>query len=116
MSGSSRFDSGVGVDIVAALHQHRHSGRGAEPLVFCLQPAVNLLTTELTGPSAALSVSASYWSASAPRSSTDLREVFELHAAGKAKVIREIRPLDQVNESIADLEAWRVAARIVFQP
>jgi propanol-preferring alcohol dehydrogenase len=47
---------------------------------------------------------------------TDLREVFELHAAGKTRVIREVRPLDQVNESIADVEAGRVAARIVFQP
>jgi propanol-preferring alcohol dehydrogenase len=47
---------------------------------------------------------------------TDLREVFELHAAGKTHVIREVRPLDQVNESIADVEAGRVAARIVFQP
>lgn len=46
---------------------------------------------------------------------TDLREVFELHAAGKTHVIREVRPLDQVNESIADVEAGRVAARIVFQ-
>ena len=46
---------------------------------------------------------------------TDLREVFELHGAGKTRVIREVRPLDQVNESIADVEAGRVAARIVFQ-
>ncbi len=46
---------------------------------------------------------------------TDLREVFELHAAGKTKVIREVRPLDRVNESIADVEAGRVAARIVFE-
>jgi propanol-preferring alcohol dehydrogenase len=46
----------------------------------------------------------------------DLREVFELHAAGRTKVIRETRPLDQVNESIADVEAGRVAARIVFEP
>jgi propanol-preferring alcohol dehydrogenase len=45
---------------------------------------------------------------------TDLREVFELHAAGKTTVTREIRPLDQVNESIADVEAGRVPARIVF--
>jgi alcohol dehydrogenase, propanol-preferring len=45
---------------------------------------------------------------------TDLREVFELHAAGKTKVIREVRPLTRVNESIADVEAGRVAARIVF--
>src|SRR5512132_453587 len=47
---------------------------------------------------------------------TDLREVFELHAAGRTKVIREVRPLDTVNESIADVEAGRVAARIVFEP
>ena len=40
----------------------------------------------------------------------DLREVFELHAAGKTRVIRETRPLDQVNEAIADVEAGRVAA------
>jgi propanol-preferring alcohol dehydrogenase len=46
----------------------------------------------------------------------DLREVFELHAAGKTRVIRETRPLDQVNEAIADVEAGRVAARIVLQP
>jgi alcohol dehydrogenase, propanol-preferring len=47
---------------------------------------------------------------------TDLREVFELHAAGKTRVIRELRPLCRVNESIADVEAGRVAARIVFVP
>jgi propanol-preferring alcohol dehydrogenase len=46
---------------------------------------------------------------------TDLREVFELHAAGKTRVIREVRPLEEVNESIADVEGGRVAARIVFQ-
>jgi propanol-preferring alcohol dehydrogenase len=45
---------------------------------------------------------------------TDLREVFELHAAGKTKVIRETRSLDDVNEAIADVEAGRVAARVVF--
>ena len=47
---------------------------------------------------------------------TDLREVFELHAAGKTRVIRELRPLERVNEAIADVDAGRVAARIVFQP
>jgi alcohol dehydrogenase, propanol-preferring len=46
----------------------------------------------------------------------DLREVFELHAAGKTRVIREVRPLETVNNSIADVEAGRVAARIVFRP
>ncbi len=46
----------------------------------------------------------------------DLREVFELHSAGKTRVIRETRPLDQVNKAIADLEAGRVPARIVLVP
>jgi propanol-preferring alcohol dehydrogenase len=46
----------------------------------------------------------------------DLREVFELHGAGKTHVIRETRSLDDVNEAIADVEAGRVAARIVLQP
>jgi alcohol dehydrogenase, propanol-preferring len=46
----------------------------------------------------------------------DLREVFELHAAGKTKVITEVRPLDTINESIADVEAGRIPARIVFTP
>ena len=47
---------------------------------------------------------------------TDLREVFQLHAAGKTTVVRETRPLVQVNEAIADVEAGRVPARIVLQP
>jgi len=46
---------------------------------------------------------------------TDVREVFELHEAGKTKVIREIRPLEEVNQAIDDVNAGRVAARVVFQ-
>ena len=46
----------------------------------------------------------------------DLREVFELHAAGKTRVIRETRPLADVNQAIADVESGRVAARIVLEP
>jgi propanol-preferring alcohol dehydrogenase len=46
----------------------------------------------------------------------DLREVFELHAAGVTKVITEVRPLETVNRSIEDVEAGRVPARIVFVP
>jgi propanol-preferring alcohol dehydrogenase len=46
---------------------------------------------------------------------TDLREVFELHRAGKTRVIREVRPLEAVNEAIADVESGRVAARVVFE-
>jgi propanol-preferring alcohol dehydrogenase len=47
---------------------------------------------------------------------TDLRRVFDLHAAGKTRVIRETRPLAEVNSAIADVEAGRVAARIVLEP
>jgi propanol-preferring alcohol dehydrogenase len=46
----------------------------------------------------------------------DLREVFELHAAGKTRVIRETRPLAEVNEAIADVEAGLIPARVVFTP
>jgi alcohol dehydrogenase, propanol-preferring len=47
---------------------------------------------------------------------TDLREVFELHSAGLTHVTREVRPLAEVNEAIADVEAGRVTARVVLQP
>ena len=46
----------------------------------------------------------------------DLREVFALHAAGRTTVIRETRPLAEVNEAIAEVEAGRVPARIVLIP
>ena len=46
----------------------------------------------------------------------ELREVFTLHAAGRTRVIRETRRLADVNAAIADLDAGRVAARIVFLP
>jgi propanol-preferring alcohol dehydrogenase len=45
----------------------------------------------------------------------DLREVFELHAAGKTRVIREDRPLAEVNQAIADVEAGDIPARIVLR-
>jgi alcohol dehydrogenase, propanol-preferring len=44
----------------------------------------------------------------------DLAEVFELHAAGRTRVIRENRRLEDVNEAIDDVMAGRVDARIVF--
>ena len=46
----------------------------------------------------------------------DLREVFELHAVGKTRVVYEERPLADVNEAIADVEAGRVPARLVLRP
>jgi alcohol dehydrogenase, propanol-preferring len=45
---------------------------------------------------------------------TDLREVFHLHGAGRTRLIREVRPLDSVNDAMADVEAGKVAARVVF--
>ncbi|MGX1546841.1 zinc-dependent alcohol dehydrogenase [Streptomyces adustus] len=44
----------------------------------------------------------------------DLTEVFELHAAGRTKVIYETRPLDTVNDSIDEVLRGEVKARIVF--
>ncbi|HEX6713172.1 MAG TPA: alcohol dehydrogenase AdhP [Thermoleophilaceae bacterium] len=46
----------------------------------------------------------------------DLSEVFELHGAGRTRVIREVRSLEDVNEAMAAVEAGEVAARIVFEP
>jgi alcohol dehydrogenase, propanol-preferring len=46
----------------------------------------------------------------------DLREVFELHAAGKTHVIVEEHALDEVNECIERVDAGEVPARIVFRP
>ena len=46
----------------------------------------------------------------------DLREVFELHAAGLTRVITAVRSLETVNDSIEDVEAGRVPARVVFGP
>jgi alcohol dehydrogenase, propanol-preferring len=46
----------------------------------------------------------------------DLREVFELHAAGKTRVIQEERPLESIQQSMEDVLAGDVPARIVFRP
>ena len=46
----------------------------------------------------------------------DLREVFALHAAGKTRVIREERPLDEVERAMEDVLRGDVPARIVFRP
>ncbi|WP_083527955.1 alcohol dehydrogenase AdhP [Curtobacterium ammoniigenes] len=45
----------------------------------------------------------------------DLAEVFALHAAGRTRVVLERRPLDTVNDSMADVLAGRVPARVVFE-
>lgn len=45
----------------------------------------------------------------------DLRDVFALHAAGRTRVIAQIRKLDDVNECFADVLAGRVPARLVFE-
>jgi propanol-preferring alcohol dehydrogenase len=44
----------------------------------------------------------------------DLAEVFQLHAAGKTKVIYETRHLDDVNQCFKEIEEARVPARLVF--
>jgi propanol-preferring alcohol dehydrogenase len=45
----------------------------------------------------------------------DLADVFKLHAAGRTTIVAIERKLDEVNESIADVLAGRVPARVVFQ-
>jgi len=45
----------------------------------------------------------------------DLADVFALHAAGRTRVIAVDRKLDEVNESIADVLAGAIPARVVFQ-
>ncbi|MFJ4557394.1 alcohol dehydrogenase AdhP [Streptomyces massasporeus] len=44
----------------------------------------------------------------------DLAEVFQLHAEGRTKVIRETRPLAAVNDCIEEVLSGQVKARIVF--
>lgn len=44
----------------------------------------------------------------------DLREVFDLHCAGRTRVTSECIPISQVNEAIADVEAGKVQARVVL--
>jgi propanol-preferring alcohol dehydrogenase len=45
---------------------------------------------------------------------TDLAEVFQLHAQGRTRVVREIRRLDEVNECFEQVEKGQVKARLVF--
>ncbi len=45
----------------------------------------------------------------------DVAEVFELHAAGRTKIIAEGRKLEQVNEAIAEVLSGKVLARLVFE-
>ncbi|MFJ3336231.1 zinc-dependent alcohol dehydrogenase [Streptomyces sp. NPDC086766] len=44
----------------------------------------------------------------------DLAEVFQLHAAGRTRVIHETRPLTAVNEAVDEVLRGEVKARIVF--
>jgi alcohol dehydrogenase, propanol-preferring len=45
----------------------------------------------------------------------DLQEVFDLHSAGKTRVILETRRLETVNEDFEAVEKGQVAARLVFE-
>jgi propanol-preferring alcohol dehydrogenase len=44
----------------------------------------------------------------------DLAEVLELHRAGRTRVVRESRRLEEVNEAFAEVEKGAVPARLVF--
>ena len=45
----------------------------------------------------------------------DLADVFALHAAGRTRVIAVDRKIDEVNQSMNDVLAGTVPARVVFQ-
>lgn len=45
----------------------------------------------------------------------DLREVFQLHAQGRTRVIAESRKIDDVNDAMAEVLSGEIAARIVFE-
>jgi propanol-preferring alcohol dehydrogenase len=45
----------------------------------------------------------------------DLADVFALHAAGRTKIVAVERKLEEINESIADVLAGQVPARVVFR-
>ena len=45
----------------------------------------------------------------------DLADVFALHAAGRTEIVAVERKLDEVNESIADVLAGDIPARVVFR-
>ncbi|HTT90380.1 MAG TPA: hypothetical protein VMF65_12580, partial [Acidimicrobiales bacterium] len=44
----------------------------------------------------------------------ELAEVLDLQAAGQTTVVRETRPLNDINQAIADVEAGKMDARVVF--
>jgi propanol-preferring alcohol dehydrogenase len=46
----------------------------------------------------------------------DLADVFRLHAAGRTRVLYEARALEDINDSIEDVLASRVPARLVLLP
>jgi propanol-preferring alcohol dehydrogenase len=45
----------------------------------------------------------------------DLAEVFRLHAAGRTRVIYQVRPLADVNACVEEVLAGRVPTRLVFR-
>ena len=95
-----------------AFEQAYRSLRRGGTLVFVAMPADNevkvpIFETVLNGITIAGSIVGTR---------TDLREVFELHAAGRTTVTRETRPLAEVNAAIDDVDAGRVTARVVLEP
>jgi propanol-preferring alcohol dehydrogenase len=44
----------------------------------------------------------------------DLAETFELQAAGRTRVITEVRKLEQANEAFEEVEMGKAKARLVF--
>jgi propanol-preferring alcohol dehydrogenase len=106
-------DQAIALAVSAASFEQAYGSlRRGGTLVFVALPAENAMTlpifeTVLNGITVVGSIVGTR---------TDLREVFELHEAGQTRVIREVRPLEEVNEAIADVESGAVAARVVLRP
>jgi propanol-preferring alcohol dehydrogenase len=93
-----------------AFEQAFHSLRRGGTLVFVALPADNymqlpIFETVLNGIKIVGSIVGTR---------LDLAEVFDLHAAGKTRVIYEKRHLEDVNHAFEEIEQARIPARLVF--
>lgn len=93
-----------------AFEQAYHSLRRGGTLVLVAMPAENRVTI----PIFETVLHGIHIQGSAFGTRVDLREVFELHAAGRTRVIRAMRELGSVNDAMSDLKCAKVEARIVF--
>jgi propanol-preferring alcohol dehydrogenase len=105
-------DAAISVAVAPkAFEQAYHSLRRGGRLVFVALPADNhvqlpIFETVLNGIQVIGSIVGTR---------TDLEETFQLHAAGRTKVISETRHLHQVHEAFEEVEKAQAKARLVFK-